>query len=196
VYFPELVQSDTVKQHVARTLAIVIRAAGDPAGILASSERVVRELDPSLPGFDSRPMTEVMRASTARLAFTTMILGTAALITVVLGAVGLYGVLAYLVTLRRRELGIRMALGASPRAIATATTRHGLMLAILGAGAGLVLLALAGRSMRRFLYGVAPWDPFTVAGATMLLLVIAAVASWLPARRAARIDPAEALRAE
>jgi predicted permease len=196
VYFPELVQADSVKQHVARTAAIVIRTAGDPASILASSERVMRELDPSLPAFDSRPMTDVMRASTARLAFTTLILGAAALITVVLGAVGLYGVLAYLVTLRRRELGIRMALGASPRAIASATTRHGLMLAILGAGAGLVLLALAGRSMRSFLYGVAPWDPFTLAGATALLLLIAAVASWLPARRAARIDPAEALRAE
>ena len=141
-------------------------------------------------------MTEVMRASTARLAFTTLILGAAALITVVLGAVGLYGVLAYLVTLRRRELGIRIALGASPRVVAAATTRHGLALAICGSLVGLALLNVVARSIRSFLYGVAPWDPVTVSASTLLLLAIAAIASWMPARRASRVDPAEALRSD
>jgi putative ABC transport system permease protein len=125
-----------------------------------------------------------------------MILGTAAVITVVLGAVGLYGVLAYLVTLRRRELGIRIALGASPRRVAATMTRHGLALAMIGTVAGLSLLTVAARSMRSFLYDVAPWDPVAVLGSSLVVLVIAAVASWVPARRAAGVDPAEALRAE
>jgi len=195
VYFPELVQDSTAPQ-VATTMAIAIRTAGDPASIVTTAQRILRDMDPTLPAFDARPMTAVVRASTARLAFTTLILGAAAVITVILGAVGLYGVLAYLVTLRRRELGIRIALGATPRRIAAATTRYGLALAILGAAVGLALLNVAARSMRSFLYGVAPWDPIAVAGSTLTLLVIAAVASWVPARRAARVDPAEALRAE
>ena len=197
VYFPELVRDDSTAQHISRTVAVAIRtSSSDPAGIINSAERIVRDLDPTLPAFEARTMTDVMRASTARLAFTTLILGAAALITVILGAVGLYGVLAYLVTLRRRELGIRIALGASPRAVATATTRHGLALAISGSIVGLALLNVVARSIRSFLYGVAPWDPITVTASTLVLLAIAALASWLPARRAARVDPAEALRAD
>ncbi|HEY2851438.1 MAG TPA: ABC transporter permease [Gemmatimonadaceae bacterium] len=197
VYFPELVRDDSTAQHISRTMAVAIRTtSSDPAAILGAAQRVVRDLDPTLPAFEARTMTEVMRASTARLAFTTLILGAAAIITVVLGAVGLYGVLAYLVTLGRRELGIRIALGASPRAVAAATTRYGLALAILGSIIGLALLNLAARSIRSFLYGVAPWDPLVVLGSTVVLLAIAAVASWVPARRAARVDPAETLRAE
>jgi len=196
VYFPELVRDDSAAQHIARTLAIAIRTGGDPATVTPAAARLVRELDPTLPTFDARPLTGVMRASTARLAFTTLILGAASVITVVLGAVGLYGVLAYLVTLRRRELGIRIALGASPRRIAGATTRHGLVLAILGAIVGLALLTIAGRSMRSFLYGVAPWDPVALSGSVAVLLLIAGLASWVPARRAARVDPAETLRSE
>ena len=195
VYFPELVRDDSAAQHISRTMAVAIRtSSGDPAAIMNAAERVVHDLDPTLPAFEARLMPEVMRASTARLAFTTLILGAAALITVVLGAVGLYGVLAYLVTLRRRELGIRIALGASPATIAAATTRYGLALAICGSIIGLALLNVAARTIRSFLYGVAPWDPLAVFGSTVVLLTMAAAASWVPARRAAGIDPAEALR--
>jgi len=197
VYFPELVRDDSAAQHISRTMAVAIRtSSSDAASILNAAAHVVRDLDPTLPAFEARTMTEVMRASTARLAFTTLILGAAALITVVLGAVGLYGVLAYLVTLRRRELGIRIALGASPRVVAAATTRHGLALAICGSLVGLALLNVVARSIRSFLYGVAPWDPVTVSASTLLLLAIAAIASWMPARRASRVDPAEALRSD
>jgi ABC-type antimicrobial peptide transport system permease subunit len=164
--------------------------------VIKDAERIMGEIDPTLPAFDARPMTALMSASTARLAFTTLILGAAAVVTVILGAVGLYGMLAYLVTLRRRELGIRIALGASPARVAADTTRSGLVLAILGCVIGLVLLNVAGGSIRSLLYGVATWDPAAVAASTLLLLTIATVASWIPARRAARVDPAEALRAE
>jgi ABC-type antimicrobial peptide transport system permease subunit len=93
-------------------------------------------------------------------------------------------------------LGIRIALGASPRAVAAATTRQGITLTTVGVAGGLVLFAIAGRFMRGFLFGVAPWDPLTIAGAALVLLSVAAFASWIPARRAGRVDPAEALRAE
>ena len=196
VYFPEFVRDDSTSPSMKRTMAIAIRTAGDPAPILATAQRVLHDIDPTLPIFDARPLSAVVRASTARLAFTTLILGTAAMITVILGAVGLYGVLAYLVILRRRELGIRIALGASPARVAAGLTRHGLALAITGTVIGLALLTVVARSIRGFLYGVAPWDPVALLGSTLVLLAIAAVASWIPARRAAGVDPAEALRTE
>jgi predicted permease len=196
VYFPEAVQEDATFSKPARTLALVVRTTGEPTSIVPPVKRVVREIDPTLPLFDVKAMTAALRASTARLAFTILILAGAAAVTLTLGAVGLYGVMAYVVTLRRRELGIRIALGASPRAVAAATTRQGITLTTVGVAGGLVLFAIAGRFMRGFLFGVAPWDPLTIAGAALVLLGVAAFASWIPARRAGRVDPAEALRAE
>ncbi|HKW46526.1 MAG TPA: FtsX-like permease family protein, partial [Gemmatimonadaceae bacterium] len=105
-------------------------------------------------------------------------------------------ILAYVVTLRRREFAIRIALGATPRVVATDTTRLGLRLTIAGVGAGLMLFAIVARFIRGSLYGVAPWDAPTIVSAALGLLVVAALASWIPARRAARVDPAEALRTE
>jgi predicted permease len=196
VFFPEVVQADAHIKKPARTMALVVRTTGEPTSIVPAVQRLVREIDPTLPTFDVRPMSEALRASTARLAFTILILAGAAVVTLTLGAVGLYGVMAYVVTLRRRELGIRIALGASPRGVAAATTRQGVALTSVGVAGGFVLFTVAARFMRTFLFGVAPWDPLTVAGATLTLFVVATLASWIPARRAGRVDPAEALRAE
>jgi predicted permease len=196
VYFPEVVQSDAPIKKPTRTMALVIRTSGEPTSIIPAVQRLVREIDPTLPTFDVRPMSDALRASTARLAFTILILAAAAVVTLTLGAVGLYGVMAYVVTLRRRELGIRIALGASPQAVAAATTRQGVALTSVGVAGGFVLFTGAARFMRTFLFGVAPWDPLTVVGATLTLLVVATLASWIPARRAGQVDPAEALRSE
>ncbi|HTE45425.1 MAG TPA: FtsX-like permease family protein, partial [Gemmatimonadaceae bacterium] len=106
------------------------------------------------------------------------------------------GVMAYLVTLRTRELGVRIALGAQPQAVAMMMTNHGLVLTALGVGGGLLLFAVVARFLRSFLYGVAPGDPVTLLSASLLLVTIAALASWIPAQRAARLDPANALRSE
>jgi ABC-type antimicrobial peptide transport system permease subunit len=195
VYFPELTQPNRITRHPARTMALVVRTTGERS-IVAAVQRLLREMDPTLPTFDIRTMTEALRASTAQLAFTTLILVGAATITLILGAVGLYGVMAYVVTLRRRELGIRIALGASPRSVAAATTRQGVELTTVGLACGLMLFAAAARLLRNFLFGVAPWDPPTIASAALVLVAMATLASWIPARRAARVDPAEALRAE
>jgi len=156
----------------------------------------VRELDPSLPTFQMRTMRQVTEASIARLSFTMMLLGVAAAVTLVLGVVGLYGVIAYIVTLRTRELGVRIALGAQPRSVAAMVTRQGLGLSAAGIVVGLILVVGLARFLKSLLYEVAPTDPATLGGAALILLAFALVASWIPARRAARVDPMEALRAD
>jgi putative ABC transport system permease protein len=196
VYFPEVPRTDKGFSQTARTMALVVKTTGEPAAITSSIRRAIAELDPSLPTFSVRPLAEVLRASTAQLSFIILMLGAAAAVTLTLGAIGLYGVMAYVVTLRTRELGVRIALGAQPSSVAAMLTRQGLMLTLLGVGGGLVLFALVARFMRALLYGTAPSDPVAIGVAAIALVVVAAFASWIPARRAARLDPADALRAE
>jgi predicted permease len=199
VYLPEAVPTDTTWigfNHVEWTMALVVRTAGEPTAITTPVQQVIRELDPTLPTFDVRPMRTVLRASTAKLSFITIILGSAAVVTLLLGAIGLYGVMAYLVALRIKELSVRIALGAQPSAVEAMMTRQGLVLSAIGVAAGLGAFAMVARFLRSFLFGVAPNDPLALSAASLTLLVIAGLASWIPARRAARVDPADALRAE
>jgi predicted permease len=196
VYFPEVAERDTLFSQTARTLALVVRTPGDPAAITTAVRHAVHELDPSLPLFDVKPMTTAFDASMAQLSFIILILGAAAVVTLLLGAIGLYGVMAYVVTLRTRELGVRIALGAQPGAVAAMMTRQGMVLTGIGIAGGLALFGLLARFLRSFLFGVAPGDPVTLAGASLMLAAVAALASWIPARRASRADPAGALRAE
>ena len=196
IYFPEIIQHDSITPQTSRTMALVVRTAGEPSALAPEVRRLVQELDPTLPTFDVQPLSATIRASTARLALVILILGGAAAVTLLLGTIGLYGIMAYVVTLRRRELGIRIALGASPRTVSAATIRAGVALTGVGVVMGLGLFAVASQFIHRFLFGVAPWDPISIAGASLILLAMAAVASWFPARRAGRVDPSEALRAE
>ncbi len=140
-------------------------------------------------------MDDVLRASTARLRLTAAVMSAAAAVALLLGMIGLYGVMAYLVALRTREFGVRLALGADPQQIARWVVSRGLALAASGIAGGLLLYALAAPFLRAFLYGVSASDPLTLTGAALLLAAVAGLASWLPARRAARVDPALALRA-
>ena len=173
-------------------MALVVRSASDA---LPAIRQQLRELDPTVPLYEVQSMDEVMRASTARLRLTAALMSAAAAVALLLGMIGLYGVMAYLVALRTREFGVRLALGADPRRIARAVLGAGLALTGGGIAAGLVLHALAAPLLRAFLFGVTAHDPPTLAGAALLLIATAAIASWLPARRAARVDPALALRA-
>jgi ABC-type antimicrobial peptide transport system permease subunit len=177
-------------------MALVVRTAGSPATVVSAVRRVVRDLDPTVPIFNVETMSDVVRSSTARLQLTLTLMAAAAAITLVLGTIGLYGVMAYMVALRTREFGVRVALGADPRHIARAVAMRGLKLIATGVTAGFVLYALAAPFLRAFLYGVTTSDPVTLVGVTLALVVTASLASWLPARRAARVDPADALRAE
>jgi predicted permease len=196
VYFPQVPERDTLSDQSQRTMALVVKTTVEPTAITSAVQRVVRELDATLPTYDVRPMTAVMRSSMAQLSFTTVMLGAAAVVTLLLGAIGLYGVMAYFVTLRTRELGVRIALGAQPSAVAAMMTKQGLGLTAAGVVAGLALFAALARFLKSFLFGVAPTDPLTLVGASLLLVAIAALASWIPARRASRVDPASSLRAE
>lgn len=196
VYFPQLVETDTSFNQTQWTMAIAVRTAGSTAAMTSAIQGVVRDMDPLLPSFDVRSMPAILAASMTQLSFIMTILAAAAAVTLMLGAIGLYGVMAYAVTLRTRELGVRIALGAQPRAVASMMTRHGIGLTAIGIGAGFALFALVSRFIRSFLYGVAPSDPLTLGAAAAMLIGVAALASWVPARRASRVDPVEALRAE
>ena len=195
VYLPQASPIDSALEPGARrSMALVVKTVGPPASIAGSVRQVVHELDPSVATYDEQAMNDVVRASTARLSFTLALMSTAAVITLVLGAIGLYGVMAYTVALRTRELGIRIALGADPQRLATMVVSQGLLLTAGGVGTGLLLFALVARFLRTFLYRVGASDPLMLFSATLALVATATLASWLPARRAARIDPANALR--
>ena len=196
VYFPEVVEPDSNYTQIRYTMAIAVRTGGSTATITRAVQGVVREMDSLLPTYEVRSMSAVFSASMAQLSFTMMILGAAAAVTLLLGAIGLYGVMAYAVTLRTRELGVRIALGAQPRSVAAMMTRQGIALTTIGIVSGLVIFAIVARFIRSFLYGVAPSDPMTLAAAALMLVIVAALASYVPARRASRVDPVEALRAE
>ncbi|HEX5077287.1 MAG TPA: ABC transporter permease [Gemmatimonadaceae bacterium] len=194
VYRPQSISNGT--HSTQWTMALVVRTASEPAAITSAVQRAVRDLDPTLPLFDIRSMSEVTAASMAQLSFTIIVLGAAALVTLILGAVGLYGVMAYVVSLRTRELAVRIALGATPSAVIRMLTTQGVIVTGFGVAGGLVLFVIMARALKSLLFGVTSMDPVTLLGASLLLVGIAAFASWLPARRTARVDPADVLRAE
>jgi ABC-type antimicrobial peptide transport system permease subunit len=140
------------------------------------------------------PVSALVSAAVSRTMFTLMVLGIAAIVAMIIGAMGIYGVIAYLVSLRTRELGVRLALGARPADVRRLVVRHGLTDAVLGVAAGLVVAAALTRVLATMLYDVSPMDPVTLVAASVVLLVTAVAASWLPARRAAALDPSSALR--
>jgi putative ABC transport system permease protein len=195
VYRPQAVPVHAREPGARHLMALVVKAPGSSPALVPAIRGIVRDLDPSVPIFNVETMDDVIRASTARLTLTLTLITAAAVITLLLGAVGLYGVMAYMVALRTREFGVRVALGANPVDIAGLVLTRGLILTASGIVAGFALYALAAPFLRALLFEVTPTDPATLAAATAILVVTAGLASWLPARRAARIDPAEALRA-
>ncbi|HEU4786812.1 MAG TPA: FtsX-like permease family protein, partial [Gemmatimonadaceae bacterium] len=201
VYLPHAVAADTGAgtpswEKLSPTMALVARTTTDPAAVTRALQALVRELDPTLPTFDVQPMRETVARSISQLSFTMVIIGVAAVVTLVLGVVGLYGVIAYVVALRTREIGIRIALGAHPRAIMAMVAKQGLALSLAGVAAGIALSLGTTRFLRVLLFEVAPSDPIALGGAAATLVALALLASWIPARRAAQVDPTESLRAD
>jgi putative ABC transport system permease protein len=141
-------------------------------------------------------MREIVTGVNGRARFQTLLLATFAGAAALLAAIGIYGVMSYAVSRRTREIGVRMALGAEPRAVLRLVVGQGMGVALAGAGVGLVAALLLTRMMAGILYGVRPTDPVTYVTVAAVLLAIALAASWIPARRAARIDPMKALRSE
>jgi len=185
---------DTVVAENVMTLTI--RTAGDPLAVFPTVRNEIWALDRNLPLINVQALSSVVNGAMARTTFTLIMIGAAAGVALLLGAIGIYGVISYMVSLRTREIGVRMALGARSDQVRRMVVRQGLVLAAIGAAIGLAGALAMSRLISSLLYGIAPYDPLTLGSVTLGLLVVAAVASWLPAMRAARIDPIEALRAE
>lgn len=175
---------------------LVVRTTGDPRALAGPVRATIREMDGNLPVANIRPMSEVVSTSLATPRLTGFLLGTFAAIALTLAAVGIYGVLSYLVSRRTHEIGIRLAVGADRMQVMTMVLRQGVTLAGIGIGAGLIAAFLLTRLMQSLLYQVQPTDPITFVAVSVALIVVALIASALPAFRATRVSPLIALRAE
>lgn len=181
-------------QFPVDTVTIVARTAGDPATLIEPSRKVLSDLDPNLPMFRVRSMAQLASNAVAQPRLYLLLLGLFAGTAVLLAAIGIYGVLMHAVSERRREIGLRLALGADRTQVMSLVVRQAAVLALTGLTLGLLIAAGASRVIRGLLYGVEPMDVTTYAWVAAGLLAVAVVASVIPARRAAHIDPAVTLR--
>ena len=184
------------KQMPMDRMALAVKTEPNAAALTASVVRAIHEIDPEQPVYDVRTMDEWVDRSLGQRWMNMTLVGTFASVALTLSAIGVYGVIAFGVARQRREFGIRLALGASRRSIAASVVKHGLALAGIGIGAGMAMSIGVTRSMRSLLFGVNPTDVISLTAATLAILFVAILASYLPARRAAAVDPAVTLRAE
>jgi putative ABC transport system permease protein len=198
VYWPmKLSAAVNGGQFVQRSMAYVVRSSRlQSPGFLGEVQQAVWSINPNLPLARVRTMQQIYNESMAQTSFVLVILGIAASVTLLLGLVGIYGVIAYIVSQRRREVGIRMALGAQGESVQRIFVSRGLSLAAIGLVLGLVSAAALMRLLSSLLFGVNPFDPLTYLAVTVSLGGVALIATWLPARQATRIDPMSALRSE
>jgi putative ABC transport system permease protein len=175
---------------------LVVRSAADPGQVAAALRRIVAETDRTVPVSDVRTMHAVVADSMRNTRFTTLLVGVFATLALLLGAVGIYSVMSYLVGQRAREMGIRLALGAERADVVRLVVTRAMRLATVGGVIGIVAALFAARGLRQWLYGVSPSDPVTLAAVSILLLGVASLASLSPALRATRVDPATSLREE
>ena len=176
--------------------SLVLRTAGDPTASMNAARNVLRELDPLEPVYDVRTMEEVTNTSLAPRRFSTLLLGSFSSLALLLACIGLYGVLAYSVAQRTREIGIRMALGAQTRDVLGMVLGDSMRLTIIGLVTGLVASFALSRFLASMLFNIKPTDPPTYLSVSTLLVIVALLASYIPARRAARVNPTVALRYE
>ncbi len=183
-------------QYPQRGFSMAVRTAGPPTSVVDAIRAEVLRLDPNLPMYAVMSMQEMRAQNTMGDAVMAKIMGALAVITLLLAVVGVYGVMAYSVTQRTQEMGIRLALGARPADVQRMVLRQGASLTMVGIVIGLVITSVVTRSLSIFLYGVSPFDPMTFTLVTATLLLAAVGATYVPARRATRVDPLDALRAE
>jgi predicted permease len=183
-------------QVPARAMYVVLRSATDPSAPAAAVKREIRDIDPDLPVYHVRTMQQLVDESLAHRRFSTLLLGLFAALALVLATIGIYGVMAYLVTQGTREIGIRLALGATGSRVLRLVVGRGLAIALAGVAAGLAGALALTRFLRTLLFGVPPTDAATFTAMALLLTTVAVLASLIPARRAARIDPMASLRSE
>jgi len=175
---------------------VVARSAGDPIALSNAIRAIVRNVDRTVPVSDIRTLDDVLSDSVQKTRFTMLLVGAFALAALLLGAIGIYGVMSYLVGQRMHEMGIRLALGAPESGLIGLVVGRAAKLALVGAVVGIVAALFATRSLGSLLYGISATDPVTFLLVPVLFLVVAVLASYAPARRATRVDPVRALRAD
>jgi putative ABC transport system permease protein len=182
------------RQVTRNTSVYLVKTSGDPASLVPAVREAIRALDPALPIYDVRPLDDYMTRARALRAFTAFLAMLFAAAALALAAVGVYGVVAYAVAERRREFGVRLALGASSTDVLRLVLGEGAFTTATGLAFGLVAGAAAAWAMRAQLVGIAPWDPVSITAAIGVLIAAALVACAAPARRALATDPARVLR--
>jgi putative ABC transport system permease protein len=181
-------------QSVITEPFLTIRTSGDPAELASAVRATVREMDKTVPLYQVATLEDYLSKSAAQPRFQTLLLSCFAGIALLLSAIGLYGLLSYMVVQRTLEIGLRMALGAQRADVLNMIIRRGLTLALIGLGTGLLFSAIPTRLLSGMLYGIQPYDPVTFAAVSGILLLVSLVATGLPAYRAARLDPMKTLR--
>jgi predicted permease len=181
-------------QNFRSRMSIVVRTAGDPAQYVGVVRKAIWSLDPNQTITSTATLESVLGDAVTRPRLLAWLLGLFGVIGLTLGALGIFGVLAYAVTQRRQEIGVRVALGAPPVSVMQLVVRQGLTLAATGVVIGVLVAWFLTRSMQSVLYGIQASDPITFIEVALVLMAAALLASWLPARRALRIDPVTALR--
>jgi predicted permease len=185
-----------IEQNVVYATALIVRTSSDPRGLAAAVQERIWSVNPDVPVTNVRTMDEVFAASLERPRLILGVLSLLAIVGLVLGAVGIYGIVAYGVQQRLRELGIRAALGAGAGSLRALVVRGGVRFAVLGVLVGVPVALVLSRALRGMVFGVAPSDPLSFGVVALVLVGVALAASWLPARRAARSDPMAVLREE
>ncbi len=195
VYYPMIQPGTDDEERWSGAMTYAIKAR-NPETLAAAVRAQVWEMDADLPIAQMRTMEEMVSNSLVRLSFTMLALGVASLMALILGAVGLFGVLSYVVSQRTQEIGVRMALGAETTQVERMVVAQGIRLSVIGLGVGLVGAAALTRLLQGLLFGTAPLDPLTFIAMSVLLLGVGLLASYLPARKAAAVDPVESMRIE
>jgi ABC-type antimicrobial peptide transport system permease subunit len=193
-----------MRQAGARGMTYAVRTAGDPMAMVPAVRAALKTIDPDVAIAAIEPMEELVSASTGSRRFSMVLLAVFSVLAAVLAAIGLYGVMSYTVTQRSKELGVRLALGATPAGVQRLVMGQGMRLALFGVGVALTLTnvlrafdnAATIKPSERLLFGVNANDPFTFIAISLFLLGVTLLATWLPARRATSVDPVVALRNE
>ena len=175
---------------------LVARTVGDPQSVLAALRSELQRLDPTLPLYNVQTLSDHMSVPLFPFRMAAIVIGSFGVLAIVLAAIGIYGVMSYVVVGRTREIGVRIALGAEPRDVLLLIVRQGMTLAVMGLGIGLLIAFGVAQFLSKLLFGVSPVDPLTFVGVSLLLALVAALACYVPARRATKVDPLVALHYE